>query len=51
MLELTTEGWAVTLAVIFGLLVLDWVVLGRRSLTVGLAAAARWSLWHTSRRR
>ncbi len=48
MLELTTEGWAVTLAVIFGLLVLDWVVLGRRSLTVGLAAAARWSLFYVA---
>jgi TerC family integral membrane protein len=48
MLEVTAEGWAATLAVIAGLLVLDWVVLGRRSLTVGLAAAARWSVFYVA---
>ena len=48
MLEVTAEGWAATLAVIAGLLLLDWVVLGRRSLTVGLADAARWSVFYVA---
>ena len=48
MLEVTAEGWAATLAVIFGLLVLDWVVLGRRSRTVGLVGAARWSVFYVA---
>ena len=48
MFEVTVEGWAATLAVITGLLLLDWVVLGRRALTVGLAAAARWSVFYVA---
>jgi TerC family integral membrane protein len=48
MLEVTAEGWIATLAVISGLLALDWVVLGRRSRAVGLAAAARWSLFYVA---
>ena len=48
MLEVTAGGWAATVAVITGLLLLDWFVLGRRSLTVGLAAAARWSLFYVA---
>jgi hypothetical protein len=48
MLEVTAEGWAATLAVIFGLLILDWVVLGRRSRTVGLVGAARWSAFYVA---
>jgi tellurite resistance protein TerC len=46
MLEVTAAGWAATLAVIIGLLLLDWLVLGRRPLTVGLADAVRWSLFY-----
>ncbi len=48
MLEVTAEGWAATLVVIFGLLVLDWVVLGRRSRTISLSGAARWSLFYVA---
>ena len=48
MLEVTAGGWAATLAVVTGLLLLDWAVLGRRSLTVGLGAAARWSLFYVA---
>ena len=48
MLEVTAGGWAATVAVITGLLLLDWFVLGRRSLTVGLADAVRWSLFYVA---
>ena len=48
MLEVTAEGWAATLAVIFGLLFLDWVVLGRQPRMVGLVGAARWSLFYVA---
>ncbi len=48
MLEVTAEGWAATLAVIFGLLTLDWVVLGRQPRMVGLVGAARWSLFYVA---
>ena len=48
MLEVTAEGWAATLAVIFGLLLLDWVVLGRQPRMVGLVGAARWSLFYVA---
>jgi tellurite resistance protein TerC len=48
MLEITAQGWAATLAVIALLLLMDWVVLGRRSLSVGLADAARWSLFYVA---
>jgi tellurite resistance protein TerC len=48
MLEVTAAGWAATLAVILGLLLLDWVVLGRRSVTVGLGTAAGWSLFYVA---
>jgi TerC family integral membrane protein len=48
MLEVTAEGWAATVGVITGLLLLDWVVLRRRSLTVGVAAAARWSVFYVA---
>ena len=44
MLEVTVAGSTATLALIVGLLILDWVVLGRRPRTVGLYEAARWSL-------
>ena len=36
------------MAVIKGLLLLDWGVLGRRPLTVGLAAASRWSVFYVA---
>ena len=48
MFEVSAEGWAATLAVIFGLLFLDWVVLGRQPRMVGLVGAARWSLFYVA---
>jgi tellurite resistance protein TerC len=48
MLEVTAGGWAATFAMITGLLLLDWGVLGRRPLTVGLADAARWSVFYVA---
>jgi len=48
MLEVTVAGWAATIAVIAGLLVLDWVVLGRGSRAVELGQAARWSLFYVA---
>ena len=36
------------MAVITGLLILDWLVLGRRPLTVGVAGAARWSVFYVA---
>jgi tellurite resistance protein TerC len=46
MLDITAAGWAATVAVIAGLLALDWLVLGRRSGPIGLAAAGRWSVFY-----
>ncbi len=40
---MTAAGWAVTLIVIAALLVLDWLVRGRRPHAVGFGEAARWS--------
>jgi tellurite resistance protein TerC len=44
MLDVTPVGWAATLAIIAGLLALDWYVLGRRPHVIGLGEAARWSI-------
>jgi tellurite resistance protein TerC len=44
MLDVTPTGWAATLAVIAGLLALDWYVLGRRPHAIDLGEAARWSM-------
>jgi hypothetical protein len=44
MFEVTTTGWAATLAIIAGLLALDWYVLGRRPHVISLGEAARWSI-------
>ena len=46
MLRVTVAGWAVTLGAIAVLLALDWVTLGRRPHEVGLAEAARWSVFY-----
>jgi tellurite resistance protein TerC len=46
MLHVTAAGWAVTLALIAGLLVLDWVLLGRRPHAVRFGEAARWSVFY-----
>jgi tellurite resistance protein TerC len=44
MLDVTPTGWAATLAVIAGLLALDWYVLGRRPHAISIGEAARWSI-------
>ena len=46
MLHVTAAGWALTLAVIAGLLVLDWLWLGRSPHRVRLGEAARWSIFY-----
>jgi tellurite resistance protein TerC len=48
MLEVTAEGWAATFAVILGLLILDWLVLGRGSRTVGVVSAVLWSSFYVA---
>ena len=44
MLDVTPVGWAATLAIIAGLLALDWYMLGRRPHVIGLGEAACWSI-------
>ena len=46
MLHVTAAGWAATLALIAGLLILDWLLLGRRPHTVRFGEAARWSAFY-----
>ncbi len=46
MLHVSTAGWAVTLALIAGLLALDWLLLGRRPHRVALGEAIRWSVFY-----
>ena len=43
-MHVTAAAWALTLALIAGLLALDWLLLGRRSRAVRLPGAIRWSL-------
>jgi TerC family integral membrane protein len=44
MFEVTPAGWVATFALIVGLLIFDWLVLGRRPREVKLGEAVRWSL-------
>jgi tellurite resistance protein TerC len=46
MLHVTAAGWAGTLGLICGLLVLDWLLLGRRPHTVRFGEAVRWSVFY-----
>ena len=46
MLYVTVAGWAATLALIAGLLILDWLLLGRRPHAVRFGEAARWSAFY-----
>jgi TerC family integral membrane protein len=48
MLHVTAQAWAATLALIAALLVLDWVLLGRRRRAIGTAEAARLSLFYVA---
>ena len=48
MLHVTAQAWAATLALIVALLVLDWVLLGRRRRAIGTAEAARLSLFYVA---
>jgi TerC family integral membrane protein len=45
-LEVTAATWGVTLALIAGLLALDWLLLGRRAHAVRFAEAVRWSVFY-----
>jgi tellurite resistance protein TerC len=45
-LHVTVAGWAVTLALIAGLLALDWLLLGRRPHEVRFDEAVRWSVFY-----
>ena len=45
-MHITPAAWGVTLALIGGLLALDWMVHGRRPHRVTLREAARWSLFY-----
>ena len=45
-MHITAAAWGVTLALIAGLLALDWLLLGRRSKAVRFGAAIRWSLFY-----
>ena len=47
-LRVTVAGWVATLLAIAGLLVLDWVALGRRPHEVHVAEAARWSVFYVA---
>ena len=44
----TAGGWSVTVAVIVGLLGLDWLLLGRRPHAVRFGEAARWSAFYVA---
>jgi tellurite resistance protein TerC len=46
MADVTVAGWVLTFAVITGLLIRDWVRLGRRPHTVGLGDAVRWTTFY-----
>jgi tellurite resistance protein TerC len=46
MLRVTTAGWAATLGLIAGLLVVEWLLLGRRPHAVRFREAAWWSAFY-----
>jgi tellurite resistance protein TerC len=46
MLHATALGWAFTVALIAALLVLDWLLLGRRPRALGFGEAAAWSVFY-----
>jgi tellurite resistance protein TerC len=47
-LHVTAVGWIVTLALIAGLLFLDWLLVGRRPHAVGFGEAIRWSVFYVA---
>src|SRR5437588_3804435 len=46
MLHVMATGWVATLAVIAALLIMDWLVLGRRPHAASFGEAARWSAFY-----
>jgi tellurite resistance protein TerC len=44
--HVSTSAWVVTLALIGGLLIVDWFLLSRRPHKIGLGEAMRWSLFY-----
>jgi tellurite resistance protein TerC len=47
-LDVTPAGWIATIGAIVSLLVVDWLVLGRRPHAVGFTEAARWSAFYVA---
>jgi TerC family integral membrane protein len=47
-LHVSAAGWVATIAVIVGLLGLDWLLLGRSPRPVRFGAAARWSVFYVA---
>jgi TerC family integral membrane protein len=45
---MSAAGWSITVAVIVGLLVLDWLLLGRRPHAIRFGEAARWSVFYVA---
>jgi tellurite resistance protein TerC len=45
-MEVTAAAWAATIALIVGLLALDWIVHGRRAHPIGFGEALGWSLFY-----
>ncbi len=48
MLHVSAAGWAATIAVIVGLLALDWILLGRTPRPIRFGVAARWSAFYVA---
>jgi tellurite resistance protein TerC len=47
-MDVSALAWAATIALIVGLLALDWIVHGRRPHAIGFAEALRWSLFYVA---
>ena len=47
-MEVTAAAWGATIALIVGLLALDWIVHGRRPHAIGFAEALGWSLFYVA---
>src|SRR5690349_523533 len=45
-MHVTPLAWIVTLALIAGLLLIDWLLIGRRPHAVGFGEAVRWSVFY-----
>jgi len=48
MLHVSASGWAATIGAVLGLLLLDWLVLGRGRRAISFATAVRWSIFYVA---